>query len=311
MVRHLLLGISLAFMTVAAQAAPDTDETKCTADTVFQAQDVIDGCSTVIASGKYTPVQVAEAYLRRGIALNSKREYERAIEDFNASLRMGPKSPTALWFRANAYFGKGDIDRSIADYDDAIKIAPLYGEVYASRAMAYAKKGQRVRAIGDLGLAIKYRPGYAFAYKHRGVFLVSEGQLDPAIDDFVTASRLDPTDFESLNNLCYTRAAANKDLDAALEACDSAMKMKPLGAMHDSRGLVFFRQGEFRKAVAEFDTALAENPKSSDWLYKRGVAKLAAGDKEGGRADIAGALEIDPHAADELASYGIKPSVAD
>jgi tetratricopeptide (TPR) repeat protein len=78
-------------------------------------------------------------------------------------------------------------------------------------------------------------------------------------------------------------------------------------AFLDSRGLVRLRMGDYPRAIADYDEALAANGKIAWSLYGRGIAKLRLGQKDGGEADIAKAREVRPDLPEEAKKRGITP----
>jgi tetratricopeptide (TPR) repeat protein len=63
---------------------------------------------------------------------------------------------------------------------------------------------------------------------------------------------------------------------------------------HIHAGEAFTRDGEYDRAIREFDIALKIAPDSAEILYLRGTAKLKHGDTVGGQTDMAAAVAIDP-----------------
>ena len=49
--------------------------------------------------------------------------------------------------RGNAYAAKGDYDRAIQDFDQSIKLNPTYAKPFNNRGVAYLKKGEYDLAI--------------------------------------------------------------------------------------------------------------------------------------------------------------------
>ena len=76
----------------------------------------INGCTALIASGEATPETLVIAHNNRG----------------------------------NAYTTKGEYDRAVQDYDESIKLNPNYARAFNNRGVAYQKKGEYHRAIKDL-----------------------------------------------------------------------------------------------------------------------------------------------------------------
>ena len=68
----------------------------------------------------------------RGACYYAKAEYDKALADFDAALKVDANYVSALVNRANAWRGKKDYARAKADYDKALTLKP---------GMPAAKKG--------------------------------------------------------------------------------------------------------------------------------------------------------------------------
>jgi len=73
----------------------------------------------------------------------------------------------------------------------------------------------------------------------------------------------------------------------------------------DSRGLVHLRLGDLDRAIADYDAALALNPKLAWSLYGRGVAKIKKGNAVAGNVDITAALAVQANIATKAKAHGI------
>ena len=60
--------------------------------------------------------------------------------------------------RGNAYTAKGDYDRAIQDFDQSIKLNPTYAKPFNNRGVAYLRKGEYDLAIKAFDEAIKLNP---------------------------------------------------------------------------------------------------------------------------------------------------------
>ena len=76
----------------------------------------IKGCTSVIGSGKETPKNLSIAYNNRGNGYRTKGDNDRAIADYNESIRLDPNYAYPYNGRGNAYRARGENDRAIADY---------------------------------------------------------------------------------------------------------------------------------------------------------------------------------------------------
>lgn len=72
-----------------------------------------------------------------------------------------------LTARADDLNVKGDFDRAISDYDAALKVDPAFIDALNGRASAWRAKGDRKRALADLDAALKIRPDFEPARKSR------------------------------------------------------------------------------------------------------------------------------------------------
>jgi membrane associated rhomboid family serine protease len=152
----------------------------------------------------------------------------------------------------------------------------------------------------------------AFAYNNRGNAWLAKGDNDRAIADYSEAIRLDPKKAAYLNNRCWARAIAGRELPLAVTDCTEALGISGNDAnIMDSRGFAYLRLSRLDDALADYDEALKLNPKQAGSLYGRGLAKLKKGDAAGGEADIAAAKAIQVDIAEEFARYGATPEQAE
>ena len=108
----------------------------------------------------------AAAFNNRGNSYNDKKEYDRAIADSNQVILLNPKSAAAVNYRGNVYYNQKEYDRAIADYNQALELNPKDAELFYNRGIAYELKGDKVKAIES------YRQALAVA------------QEDPQVKEF-------------------------------------------------------------------------------------------------------------------------------
>jgi tetratricopeptide (TPR) repeat protein len=74
------------------------------------------------------PRETAMAHLGRGYALLRLEKYQRAIDDFDAVLKVVPRASNALGWRGTAYQDLGKGPEAIADYKATLAIDPKNGD---------------------------------------------------------------------------------------------------------------------------------------------------------------------------------------
>jgi tetratricopeptide (TPR) repeat protein len=231
----------------------------------------IDGCTALINSGGQTPQALVMAYNNRG----------------------------------NAYTTRGEYDRAVQDYDQSIKLNSNYARAFNNRGVAYQKKGEYDRAINDFDQSIKLDPDYANAFANRAETYLSKGEYKRAVLDYDEAIRLKPTLEALWSGRCWTRAIVG-ELQAALADCNEALRLESNVATFDSRGLTYLKMGQWDLAINDYSSALQSDPKLASSLYGRGLAKLMKGDTSGGNADLAAAKAIEPNIVEDFARYGVQ-----
>jgi tetratricopeptide (TPR) repeat protein len=147
----------------------------------------IAACDRVIASGKTGGSRPASAYYNRGLAKLEMSEYNGAIGDFDASIRLDPTSASTFNNRGSAWYAKGDPDRAMADFEKAIQLDPAYAFAYHNRGGVWKDKGDFNRAIADYGKAIDLDQGYTAAYVDRALAYERIGDPARAREDFDAA----------------------------------------------------------------------------------------------------------------------------
>jgi tetratricopeptide (TPR) repeat protein len=147
-------------------------------------REAIVACDRMIASGETGSRGRAVAYYHRGQAWLNTGEYDRAIADFDASIRLDPASAWTWNNRGTAWYFKGDRDRAFADFDAAVQRDPEYAIAWHNRGEVRKDKGDFNGAIADYSKAIGLDPSYTAAYVDRALTYERIGDLAQAKQDF-------------------------------------------------------------------------------------------------------------------------------
>jgi len=180
----------------------------------------IDGCSAVIKAGRDKGEQLAETFNNRGVAHDHKGDYDRAIQDFDQSIKLKP-SAEAHFNRGNAYLGKGQHAAAIDDYNQAIKLKPDFAQAFDNRCWARAVVGVLKPALADCNEALRLAANNAATLNSRAFVYLKMTNFDAAVSDYDAALRIDP----KLAFALYGRGLARlKNEDPAGDADITAAK---------------------------------------------------------------------------------------
>ena len=144
----------------------------------------IAGCTALIDEHQVTTTTaLATAYSNRGNAYAAKRDYDRAIQDFDQSIKLYPTYSKPFNNSGVAYLKKGEYDLAIEAFDQAIRLNRNYGEAFANRAGAYLKKNEYARAARDYDEAIRIEPDLQGVWNGRCWTRAILGALQAALAD--------------------------------------------------------------------------------------------------------------------------------
>src|SRR5260370_9962039 len=94
--------VAVLLVGTAAAQSRDDDWARCK-DFRSNPDPIIEACTAIIQAGQEPAKGLALAFTSRGTAFGRKREYDRAIQDFNQAITLDPNSALAFTNRRTAY----------------------------------------------------------------------------------------------------------------------------------------------------------------------------------------------------------------
>lgn len=211
------LGLVPAVLLAAAAHGQSTPDSERCASITGNPDLAIQHCTRAIESQKFSGEPLARLYFNRGVEWAAKGEFDRAIADYDAAIKLQPRSADTFFNRGNAWANKGDPDRAIADYDAAIKLDPKESAAYGGRAVEWAVKGDYTRAIADYDAAIKLDPKGASALLGRGRARFYGGDFQRAALDMEQAMKAEPNEYTALWLYLASKRAGAADAEEVLD----------------------------------------------------------------------------------------------
>jgi tetratricopeptide (TPR) repeat protein len=236
------------------------------------------------------------ALTARGLAFRSA-EADYAIDDYNEAIRLNPKDSTAFHERARIYrYYKHDHTQALADFAETIRLEPGLVAAYRERGSLYFFLRNYDGAIADYTEVIRLKPpqssylGDLFA---RAEAYLAKKDLGRAIADYSEVIRFDhaPDSFRAL----LERAAAYKAeeyWDAAIADYTKYIQQRNpnkdafIGQGWAHMGSAYDGNGDYSKAIADFNEALRIDPDNPDALNGRGSAYYSSKKYDSALADF-------------------------
>jgi tetratricopeptide (TPR) repeat protein len=214
-------------------------------------------CERLIASGKLKGGSLAAAYNNRGNFLIERKEFQRAVEDFNRALKLLPTEGTIYAGRGTAYYHLRQYDLAISDFDTSLRLKPNLFVALSNRGSAYSEKRDLDRALADYSAALRLNPKSGVTLIGRGSVLITKGEYDRAIADAKEALRLNARDGHAYAMRGDARRGKG-EIEGAIEDYTEAVRLDPtLIRAFVGRGLVYEKMGDRRRASADLSAALA------------------------------------------------------
>ncbi len=194
-----------------------------------------------------------DATAKAEAAAKAEEPFNLAMADYDAAIKISPKSDFLYLGRAAVLSARGKNDLALADYDEYVKRKPAEARAYNDRGTAYnelAKAEKATEKTTDAGIK-KATP-----------------EFEKAIADFTKASELDPKFVLAYVNRasCYTQLLK---LDEALADYAKAIEISP-DYWHAYRG-----RAEIYRALADDSKRTGDNAKFAEYttLFKDNTAK--------------------------------------
>lgn len=251
----------------------------------------------------------AEGFARRGAAYASMRQFDAALADFDRAIALAPGQARYLRQRAAARLANRQPLLAAADLDKALAMDPSDTDAREMRAALKLAAHDPNGAADDIRILDKELPPSSGQRLHLASMADGAGLQELALANDDEWLKTHPEDAErpiALNGRCWVRAQLNRELKAALDDCNAALRARPNVASYlDSRALVKLRTGDVAGALADYDAALRLQPNNAWMLYMRGVARRRAGDVNGAEADRKAAVAMAPNVGERAAKLGL------
>jgi predicted O-linked N-acetylglucosamine transferase (SPINDLY family) len=96
-----------------------------------------------------------------GLALHLKGEYELAIRNYDAAIKINPRYSDAHYNLGNAYRAIGNVDEAILSFKAAISCSHAAYKSHFNLATIYQERGERELAIDHYKRSLQIKPDYA------------------------------------------------------------------------------------------------------------------------------------------------------
>ncbi len=234
---------------------------------------------------------ISAAYHGLGLAYAGLEKFDDAIAAYQRAIASAPDSAYTYAALGSAYANIHRYAEALEAYKIAVALDADDKMIHHQLGNVYSKRGEHAAAIRHQRQAVALAPRFGAAHYQLGLLYAHEKRWDDAITAYRTAYQQDPTLVEALYNLAqaYRRIG---DTTAAREQMERFQERKAvLDPLHQLRGALqrtqdpteraqiltnigrrYLKDGNYEKAVWEYQKALAMNPQLAPAYNGIGIA---------------------------------------
>lgn len=222
------------------------------------------------------------------------RDYHSEMAIWQNVLKTRPRNPRAYTFLGVALNEKKQYERAIGQLHKAIDLAPGYPAALLNLGIAHKLLGTLDQAKSYYWRAIKSKPDYAEAYYNLALVLQNQGRRKEAIQRYFDALRLDPDHPEAHNNLGRALDAQG-DSSEAIHHYRQAIDRRPdYATAHNNLGAVLASKGKINEAIKHFQHAVWVDPEYARAHFNLSTALSLKGDRSMAAKHFREAVRLDP-----------------
>ncbi len=216
-----------------------------------------------------------------GLTLNELDRKAEALRHFRAVGVQSEFYENATINIAYILQQRGALDEAIEHMERAVDAKPENVEFKLYLASFYEEVKAYEKAEALLQKAVQMDPENPKVHFRLGVVYDKQGRKQESISSMKTVIQLDPEHANALNYLGYTYADMGIRLDEAERLIRRALKKRPDdGYIPDSLGWVFYKRGEYRKALEVIQKAVELVPDDPVILEHLGDVYLKLGNRD-------------------------------
>ncbi|MDD2901875.1 MAG: tetratricopeptide repeat protein [Syntrophales bacterium] len=191
-----------------------------------------------------------------GLALEEKGEMGSAAREYQLVAQDSDNFVLARLRLAYLYYQNGQKDQAFRLLEELKKMYPRRDDIYITLAYFYEDELRYDRAIAALLEGLKQQPQSEEIHFRLAVLYEKKKKIKESIIHIKKVLEMDPENPDAQNFLGYSYAEAGIHLDEAESLIRAALRAKPeSGHIVDSLGWVFYKKGQFKRAVEELERA--------------------------------------------------------
>jgi tetratricopeptide (TPR) repeat protein len=260
---------------------------------------LINELSANISFRKMLMISIPILLIYSMIAFIRLADFSDPVSFFTSAIKTNSNNAMAMGERGTAYSNKGRIDKAMSDYDNSIRVCPSYPMAYFNKGVILRSTNDHYKAEYFFSQALKYDTLNKDVYMLKASVYINlslEKNILYKFDETKTllkkAIRIYPENAYLHNNLGLAYYSTTK-FDSALFEYNRAIESeKNMYTYYNNRGMAEYHLNNITGALNDFNRTLELKPDFLDAWGNRGLAKIKMKDYEGAVSDLTKAISI-------------------
>ncbi len=236
-----------------------------------------------------------KVYEKRGYFYFKKKNYDKALADYQKALQLNPKSVNVHEELALLYRAQKDTKNALAEYEKAIALEAPKTDVLRKRGDYFAELGLNDKALADYNQAIAQQPTDFRTYLWRALFFKGQEQYNKVLLDYNKIVELRPKDDDYIFEQAETLRAL-KRYDEAIAGYQKALDVNPQRVfVLNEIANTYWEAGAPEKSLEFFNKGIATNDeKTRRYSYlNRGLVFYVQKKRASALEDLSKAIEME------------------
>jgi stress-induced-phosphoprotein 1 len=221
-----------------------------------------------------------------------KEESYTGLSEEEIRVRKNKKLALAAKENGNNLYKSKNFPAALAAYDEACELDPSNVSFLSNKCAVYIEMGEYDRAISECERAVEYGRSQRAPYEDIAKLYQREASAWLKKDDMKTAiNRYQKAQMENFDK-AIERKIKNLELDLRNKERQDYINPE-LGLEAKEKGNAAFRNGDFPKAISEYEEAIKRDPTNAAYRNNLAATLLKIGDFNGAKANVEKSLELD------------------
>lgn len=225
--------------------------------------------------------------------LVSRGEQAKAVSMVQQFLGRNPNNADTHLILSSLQLQGKNFSAARSEAEQAIQLDQSSIPAYMQLGQVLDSQGDESGALQAYQKALDIDPNSAALITQVGNIYMKQDDLTKAASEFQKAIAADPNFAVAENNLAWIYAEQGQNLDVALGLAQKAKSQKPeVISFTDTLAWVMYKKGDYTGAIPYLKDCVKKSPDSGQFQYHLGMALVATGQKQQGKALLETALKM-------------------